>query len=333
MRNALWIYVLICSSSSALAQNVVRKSFEFLQVPSAARLSALGNINVSLSDRDVNFVQFNPALNSDSLGGVAAVNYQFYVAGIGNSSVKYVHNFDRVGAVSFGVQHLSYGTIKSYDASGNEIGDFKAGESAITISKSHQLGNFRLGVTTTFAFSNLAGFRASAALVNVGGLFIHPNRRLTIGMSVTNLGFMMSDYSGTSDTRLPLNVQLGTTFKPEHLPVRFSITAWRLTDPEAYYDSASNASRPSTFDQVLRHLNFAAEVLLHRNVDLLVGYNHGMHQELKLNNGGGGAGITFGFSVHIRSFEFTFSRSAFVAGQAGYALSLSQNMNKLLRRR
>lgn len=333
MRNALWIYVLICSSSSALAQNVIRKSFEFLQVPSAARMSALGNINVSLPDRDANFFQFNPALNGDTLGGVASVNYQFYIAGIGNSSVVYVHDFDRVGTISFGVQHLSYGTINSFDAAGNEIGEFRAGETALSISKSHQISNFRLGATAKVAFSNLAGYRASALLFDIGGLFIHPNGRFMIGMSVTNVGIMLSDYSGTSDTKLPFDVQAGTSFKPEHFPVRFSVTAWQLTDPGAYYDPASGMDKPSAFDQVARHLNFAAELLLHRNVDLMMGYNYGMHQELKLNNGGGGAGITFGFSVRVRAFEFTFSRSAYVAGQAGYALSLSQDMNKLFRRR
>lgn len=332
MRNALWIYVLIGSSSSALAQNVVRTSFEFLQVPAAARMSALGNINVSLADRDVGFFQFNPALNGDTLAGTASVNYQFYVAGIGNSSVEYVHDFDKVGTFSFGVRHLNYGTLTSFDAAGNEIGDYKAGESVVTISKSHQIGHFRLGGTMKLAFSNLAGYRASALLADVGGLFMHPNGRLTVGMSVTNVGAILSDYSMTSDTGLPFDVQMGTTFKPERLPIRFSVTAWRLSNWRAYYDSLSGAE-PSTLDQVARHFNFAAEVLLHRSVEIMIGYNHGIHQELKVDNGGGAAGLTFGLSVRVRSFEFSFSRSAYVTGQAGYAFSLSQDMNKLLRRR
>ncbi|HTF17957.1 MAG TPA: type IX secretion system protein PorQ [Chryseolinea sp.] len=333
MRNALWIYVLICCSLNALAQNAVRKSFEFLQVPTAARLAALGGVNVSLTDRDINFVQFNPALVGDTLSGVASVNYQFYVAGIGNSSIVYAHDFARAGVITFGVQHLSYGWISSFDATGTEIGEFKAGETAITISKAHQIGNFRLGASVKFASSNLAGYRANALLFDVGGVFVHPNKRLTVGLSVRNAGFRLSDYSSTSDTRLPVDVQVGTTFKPEHMPVRFSVTAYRLTSPVAYYDSLSGLPKPSTFDQVFRHLNFAGEILVHRNVDLMVGYNYGVHQELKLTDSGGGAGLTFGFSVRVRALEFTCSRSGYVAGQAGYAFSLSQDINKLLRRR
>lgn len=333
MRNALWIYVLVCCSSMAQAQNAVTKSFEFLQVPSAARMSGLGGINVSLADRDINFMQFNPATAGDTLAGQASVNYQFYIAGIHHSSVAYAHNFSGVGLITFGVQHLSYGTITSYDATGTEIGEFKAGETAITISKAHQIGHFRLGATFKLAFSNLAGYRATATLFDVGGLFVHPSKQFTLGLSVRNAGFMLSDYSSTSNTQLPFDVQVGTTFKPEHMPVRFSITAFRLMEPQAIYDSSSGLPEPSTFDQVIRHLNLAAEIIVHRNVNLLVGYNGETHQELKLANGGGGAGLALGFSVRVRSFEFTFSRSAYVTGNAGYTFSLSQDINKLLRRR
>ena len=333
MRNALLIFLLICCFFKALSQNAVRKSFEFLQVSTSARLSGLGGVNVSLNDRDINLVQFNPALAGDTLAGLASVNYQFYVAGIGSSSLVYAHDFKRAGVIAFGVQHLSYGTITSYDQSGAEIGEFKAAETAITISKAHQISNFRIATSLKLAFSNLAGYRASAILFDIGGLFVHPSKRLTVGLSVRNLGLMLSDYSSTSDTQLPFDVQVGTTFKPEHMPLRFSITAYRLTAPAASYDSLMGFPEPSTLDQVFRHLNFAAEILVHRNVDLLVGYNVGIHQELRLAETGGSAGLTFGFSVRVRAFELTFSRSAYVPGQAGYTFSLSQDINKLLRRR
>lgn len=333
MRNALLIYVFMCGATAVLAQNAVRKSFEFLQVPSAARLSALGGVNVSLADRDINFVQYNPSLVSDSLAGVAAVNYQFYLAGIGHSSIQYVHKFRRLGVFSFGVRHLNYGTIEGFDATGMEMGEFKAHETVIAVGKTHQISRIRMGATMKVAFSNLAGYRASALLFDVGATFIHPNKRFTAGLSVRNAGFMLADYSPGNSTELPLDVQVGTTFKPEHMPIRFSFTAYRLAEPEAYHDSLSGNPEPSAFDQVFRHLNLAAEILVHRNVDLLVGYNYGIHQELKLEDHGGMAGLSLGFSVHIKAFEFTFSRSTYATGVAGYAFSLSQDLNHLMFRK
>ncbi|MBT1700640.1 hypothetical protein KK083_27370, partial [Fulvivirgaceae bacterium PWU4] len=83
-RRAHGILILLgCVSFSAEAQVGGKHSFEFLEVPPAARLSALGGVNVSLADRDVGFFAGNPALAGDTLSGTAVVNYQFYAGDIG----------------------------------------------------------------------------------------------------------------------------------------------------------------------------------------------------------------------------------------------------------
>jgi hypothetical protein len=74
-------------------------------------------------------------------------------------------------------------------------------------------------------------------------------------------------------------------------------------------------------------------VLVHRSINLLMGYNYLVHQELKLANAGGGAGLSFGFSARIKSFELVLSRSAYVVGNAGYAFTLSKNIDNMMKRR
>jgi hypothetical protein len=64
-----------------------------------------------------------------------------------------------------------------------------------------------------------------------------------------------------------------------------------------------------------------------------VGYNYLQHQELKLEEGGGGAGISLGFMARIKSLEFVFSRSGYVAGNGGYTFTLSSNIERMLTRR
>ena len=49
-----------------------------------------------------------------------------------------------------------------------------------------------------------------------------------------------------------------------------------------YYNPSGWGAEPGTLDKIFRHFNFGAEVLLHRNVNLMVGYNYLVHQELKL---------------------------------------------------
>jgi hypothetical protein len=335
VRATLSVFLLLFGPVQLLfAQAGGKRSFEFLNVPGSARQAALGGVNVSLADRDVNFLYSNPALVSDTLAGMAAASYQFYIADIGQATFSYAHDFGSIGTMAFGVQHLGYGTIKGYDDGGQETGDFKADETALVISKSHRISAFRLGASLKGVFSNMAGYRASALALDVGGVFVHPQKNFTVGLAIKNLGVVLSDYSGTSNSKLPFDVQVGTTFKPEHMPLRFSITAYRLAQSgNTYYDAQSGEEEPGVLNKVLRRFNFGTEILLHRNVNVMVAYNYATHQELKLVNGGGGAGISFGLSARIKAVEIVMSRGGYVAGKAGYAFTLAVNADKLIRRR
>ena len=331
MVNKTFISLLCMITTTAFAQLGGKKSFEFLNVPNNARLAALGGINVSLADRDVNSMFSNPTLVGDTLTGFASASYQFYVADVGQTTAAYAHKFRKIGTLTFGVQYLNYGQIKSYDATGADIGTYRSGESALVVSKSHQISNFRFGVALKMAFSSIAGYRANALMMDIGGLFVHPQQDFTVGLTIKNVGFVMSDYSETSTSRLPFDVRIGATLKPEHMPLRFSLAAYNLTDR---YDSnePSDGDEAGSVTKIFRHINFGAEVLLHRNFNLMVGYNYLVHQELKLENAGGIAGISFGFSATIRSFEFVFSRSAYMVGNAGYTFTISKNIETLLSR-
>ena len=278
----------------------------------------------------MNFFISNPALVSDSLAGWGSLGYQFYVADIGQATFSYAHDFKKVGTIGFGVQHIGYGTIEGYDQTGGAIGDFKSGETVIIISKSHQVGNFRMGVNLKPTFSSIGGYRSSALLMDVGGAFVHPTQDLVVGMAIKNIGFVMQEYTESSAASLPFDIQVGVSFKPEHMPLRFSLTAYQLMNSSLNDEVADN--RPSGLDKVLRHFNFGAEILLHKKVNVLVGYNFLTHQDLKLENGGGGAGVSFGFVARTKYFEFVFSRGGYVAGSAGYSFTLLSNFNNFIKR-
>jgi hypothetical protein len=332
--NRSFLYALCLVSTGSFAQIGGKHSYEFLNVPGNARLAALGGVNVSLADHDINFFHSNPALVGDSLSGWGSASYQFYVADIGQSTFSYSARFKKIGIIQFGIRHIDYGTIQAYDPSGAELGEFRSGETAVVIGKSQQVGNFRMGMNLRGIFSNLAGFHSSALMIDAGGVFIHPHQDFTLGLVIKNLGFVLSEYSSSSTTTLPFDVQLGTTFKPEYMPVRFSLTIYNLVEnSDPYYDPSAGNEKPGTLDKVLRHLNFGAELLLHRNVSVLLGYNFQVHKTLKLEEAGGGAGVTVGINGRIKTFEFTISRSSYIAGAGAYAITLASDINKMLKRR
>ncbi len=195
MRKLYLILPGIIITIQCVAQFGGKRSYEFLNVPSSARMAGLGAVNVSLANRDVNFFFSNPALVTDSLAGVASAGYTFYVGDIGQSVFAYAHDFKNIGTISFGVQHVGYGEIQGYDATGQETGSFKSGETALVISKSHTVGVFTFGVNLKGVFSSIAGYRSSAMLVDMGGTFRHPKQDLTIGLVIKNVGFELTEYS------------------------------------------------------------------------------------------------------------------------------------------
>jgi hypothetical protein len=322
----LWVLSFFYSTAVFAQTN----SFESLDLPGNATISALGGINVSSTNLNVNFFQSNPALATDTTNGWGSASYLFYFADIGMANFSYQHDFSKVGPLSFGVQHLALGGIEGYDASGVAIGNFNSGETALFIGKSHRISNFRLGANLKGVVSNIAGYRANAILLDLGGVFIHPHQDLNVGLVIKNFGFLLNEYSETSATKLPFDIQAGVSFKPEHMPIRFSFTAHHLTSPDIVYDNSTiEIERPSLLDKLLTHLNLGAEALIHKNVRLLLGYNFLKYQELKLETAGRGSGFSFGILARVRSMEMAVSRTGYVTG-GSYQVSISANLKKIV---
>lgn len=329
IRNPLFYILLLCSSP-VLGQVGGRHAYEFLNVPGYARLAALGGVNVSRGG-DVSFFHANPALLADSLSNWASVSYRAMPANIGVMNASYAINLKKAGVIGVGIHHINYGSIQGYDPSGVSGGKYTSSETALIISKSHKVNNFQLGATLKGVFSTIAGYRSSALMTDIGGIFHHPNGRLTAGLVIKNLGVVLSDYSQTSHSSIPFDVQAGVTLKPEFMPIRFSFTAHNLVRPsEIYYAQGSDTKPPGTLDKLLRHFNFAAEILLHKNFNVLAGYNFLIHQDLKFDTGG--AGFTIGMAVRVKSFELILSRGSYVRGNAGYTFTLVSDLNRLLKR-
>lgn len=332
IRNCL-LYAFLFFSIAAVGQTGGRHSFEFLNDPGNARLAALGGVNISRTN-DLNLFQSNPALLSDSMAQQGSAGYHIMPADMGLMNLSYIGDFKKAGVFALGIHHMNYGSFQGYDPSGNETGQLEAAETAMFIGRGHTIGHFRMGINLKTVFSNIAGYRSAAMMTDIGGIFSHPEGRFSAGLVVRNLGLVLSDYSTTSRSSLPFDVQAGVTFKPQHMPARFSFTARNLNQPGvAYHDPAGGMEAPRTVNKILRHLNIGIELLFHRNFNVLAGYNFLTHQDLKLETTGGGAGFAIGVMVKVKAFEFIVSRSGYVVGNAGYAFTLSSDFNKLLKRK
>lgn len=316
------------------------KAFEFLNLPSNARLAALGGVNLTSGWDDAAQAIYNPAFLGSEMHNWLVVSRLGYFADIANTSVSYVRNFENYGTWSVNVGYLNYGEVQSYDQDGFLNGDFKVHEYVFSVGNSHQFGPFSVGGNLKIATSDLASYQASALMFDLGGTFKHPEKDFTAGFLVRNLGFLMSDYLDGNNSQLPLDVQLGLSYKPQFMPFRFSLAARNLSRSDVvYYDASSNTllgedEEPGFSEEVFRRLVFGAELLLSPNFQARFGYNHLIRQELKNQNGtNGGSGFSFGFMFRSKRFEFAFSRALYHAAGGSNTFQINLDLNGLIKKK
>ena len=235
LNNRIWVLKAAILTISVLftytltpAQIDGRSSFKFIDVPVDTRLAALGGVNVSLSDWDVNRFFTNPASLNTEMHGQLSFRHSFYYAGVQLNNLAYAHNIGNSGTWGFGINQINYGTIDAYDPAGNPMGEVKSGEVAVITGNAQQVGDFMIGANFKLVFSNIAGYHATAIMFDIGGMYIHHEADFKVGMNIRNVGIVINDYENSSNSGIPFDVQIGTSYKPKHMPARFSVTVYNL---------------------------------------------------------------------------------------------------------
>lgn len=325
------------ASLSGYAQIGGQRIFEFLNVPNNARLSGLGGTNITSGWDDLTQLSSNPALINNAWERQASISYLGYFADINNTSLTYANQLKNAGTFAFGLSYFNYGTIDSFDEQGAYLGEVSAKDYALSVGYAMQFGAFSAGASTKVVVSDLTGFQASGLLLDLGGTFKHPEKDMTFGLAIKNLGFLFSDFEEGRNSQLPLDVQFGFSYKPEFMPIRFSATSKNtLRSDLVYFEEDSNvfggSNEPGFSEEIFRRLVFGAELLISQNFQLRVGYNHLLRQELRLENAGGGAGLSFGFMFKVKRFEFAYSRALYHVSGGSNTFQLMINTSELIKR-
>lgn len=332
-------------SVAAQAQHLGgRNAFAFVQLPASAQQAALSGYNVSLVNRNVNLFLTNPALLNAEMDKQASVNYHPYYADISRYSLAYAHNFPKIGRWGAALQYVNYGEMDETDPTGAVIGSFTAREYVFTIAHARKQGNFTLGVNLKFAGSSIASYGAQAIMADIGGVFKHPEQDFTVGIVIKNAGFGVSAYQPGEQVSLPFDAQIGTSFKPTFAPLRLTFTAHHLHQFDiAYNDPAYNQTidqngnpEPQSIsfaDKLARHLSVGTELLLSKAFQVQVGYNHLLRQEMRVQNRGAGAGLSFGALLRIHSFELQYARAYHHAVGGTSHLTLTGNVGTAFKKK
>lgn len=331
-KKLVWIVSMMVHTSLLFAQAGGR-SFEFLNLPVGARVAGLGGVGITATAEDVNLFLSNPAMLDSANHNHISWSYLGFYADVSYNSFAFSWNHDKIGPIGIGVQRLGYGDFTGYDETGAATSDFSGGETAVVISKSHQISVFSMGASLKYVNSSIDAFSSSAMAFDLGGTFTHPTQELVVGLMIKNLGFVVSDYTGASDGSMPWDVQVGVTYKPEHMPFRLTTTVYDLTNSSTYYEESQDQEEPNAFEKAFRKVNLGVEIVFNENFNIRTGYNHRLRTELALEERAGMSGMSLGFMARIKAFEISYTFATYhVDGGRSY-FTITSNLNKVFKKK
>jgi len=269
-------------------------TFNFLRSDVGARAAALAGAFYCITD-DPTVVFYNP-------GGIATLTTTRGSAGffkelldVNSGHLAFGTTIEDVGTVAAGVQFTHYGTFTQMDESGNITGSFSASDIALTLGYGMELeGALSLGGAVKFVYSSIAGYNSTALAVDAGALYRVPDTRLTLALSVRNLGAQLDSYIGSTED-LPLDVAFGVSIVPKGLPLLLNAGVHRLAD------------KTDTFGERFRAFMVGGEFTVSKVFLLRVGYDNARRSDMKVGSTSGLAGFSVGLGVRAGTYRLDYS--------------------------
>ena len=348
--------------ASAQVSSAGRSVFSFMSLPASSRLNALGGSNVSLSDGDISMAMCNPALLHENSHMTLQLNYSYYLPGTMFGSALYGHNFgrskiedkpkdgepDKPNYFAVGIHYLDYGHMKYADMDGNLTGgSFGARDILIDVMYARQLNKlFKVGVTLKPVYSIYESYSSFAIGADVGAHFITPDSTFQMGLVLQNIGWQIKGFysseGGPNHEMLPLNLQLGLTYRVKHAPLRFHLQIHNMQTWYLNYEWTSLDKSPTTgdiishdikwYDMIFRHTIFSVEIVpKSEKFYIALSYNHRRRAELNLKDQRSLAGFALGAGVKIKQARIGFAISQLTKSNFSYQLGLTLDINSLLK--
>ncbi|MEX2116246.1 MAG: type IX secretion system protein PorQ [Bacteroidota bacterium] len=290
------IFLLLVAGSVASAQRT--STFDFLRLDMNARAAALNGSFVSMTN-DPNLLYYNPAGLATLEHPSASASFLKHLLDVNAGSLTYGQEFPDLGTFAAGIIFVDYGSFQQTDESMNALGTFSAREIALSMGWGTALEeNMYIGASIEFISSSIAGFSANAAAIGAGILYQIPSEMITIGASLLHAGTQIGTYAGIRES-LPLELTLGITKKPEHLPAYLNLNFHKLTD------------RADSFLDRFGSFSIGVEFLMSESTRLRAGYDNEKKRELKLGTGSGLAGFSFGGGILVKEYQIDYSFNSY----------------------
>ena len=311
--------------------------FQFLNLVTSPRQSALGGKVITLYDSDVNQALFNPATINPEMDNHLAVNYGSLFGEVTYGTAAYAYTYDRhVQTFHVGVNYVNYGNFEGYDEFGQATTSFTGSEMALSLGYSYNVPftNFHIGGNAKFISSTLESYSSFGAAADIGMLYIDDDNDINYALSVRNIGTQITTYAGTREN-LPLEVLLGISQELDNVPIRWHLTLenmqqWKVafSNPNravGNLDGGSTQEKVGFFNNALRHMIFGVELFPRKSINLRIGYNFRRGEELRVVEQRNFSGISAGFGLKMGrlKFNYSYSRYTLAANTSLFGLTIN----------
>jgi long-subunit fatty acid transport protein len=272
-------------------------TYTFLRNDAGARAAAMNGSFVSVTD-DPNVVFYNPASLATITTNQLSLGYFKHILDINGGTCAATYALENAGVFGFGISFLDYGSFNQTDPDFNILGTFGARDIAFSGGYGFWYDqNIAVGGNVGFVFSSIGDYQSSAITFDAGILYYLPEERLSVGASILHVGTQLSTYSGTTEP-LPVDLKVGLSYRPEHLPVLLNLNFHKLLDEQ------------DSFIERLRSFTVGAEFTMSKSVRIRGGYNNQERKDFKLGTSSGLGGFSFGGGLILGKYKVDYALNA-----------------------
>ena len=144
-------------------------TYQFLQVPTNARINALGGNAISTPDADINLVSINPSLLNEKNHKQIGANFINYFSDIKAGELNIGYHSDTLKTTfAAGIQYMNYGNFVKTAPDGQVLGTFTAGEYNYHLSAARRYNQISYGATLKLIHSNLEVYQSYGIAADIG---------------------------------------------------------------------------------------------------------------------------------------------------------------------
>ena len=212
-------------------------SYEILLFPHDARSLSLQN---SVSAFDNSLLRNNPAALSMRGRGMV-YSYLYLPANIHSGEIQRVRR-SGAGISASRISILSYGAI--IDSKTEE--KTHAFDILLEAGYKKELKNITsVGISGGYLLSSIAGFQSQILFSNFGIRSRMLRRKLGIGLSMENIGFLLKSYTDVKEP-IPMLFRMSLYYEPRYIPVIISGNLVKKLDDDTYYFAGGLEFKPQS---------------------------------------------------------------------------------------